>query len=164
MKSLVLIQSLLALLGVNPSSATQMNLLLTSTELKRSVSVLDQKFGVSEDVLRYIHEVSSPNSDQEKALVQLGQDYNRALLHLNKESLSLKNAKRILQSEFCVRALYSDHAYNLTSKIHSLTLNSHQRARLGIRLNTYLGRAIPYLPQEENWIKDCRFVATGRSR
>jgi hypothetical protein len=151
-------QSLIVLSLSCNGQADEINLTTNPAYLKASLGLLDKKTGVRADVLLYVHESSAPGSDQEKALLQLGRDYNRALTHLGDETLSLKNAKRILQSEFCIRAVFPEYANNFTSKIHSLTLDNYQRARLGIRLNSYLGRSLPYLPKEQDWIKECHFT------
>jgi len=113
-------------------------------------------------VSEYIQSVSTSGSSQELALIQLGKDYTSAVLRLENETVSVRAARNVIESEFCVRSEFGLSAYRHISKIHSLIFSSYEGARLGIRFNTFLSKALPYLPPEADWAKECRFNRTGK--
>ena len=109
------------------------------------------------EVQAFIKKESGNSLIQKRALFQLARDYSALISSIQDESKSKHFAKRVIQSEFCVRSAFPYTGYEEAAKLHGLILNNYSRARLGIRLNTILGKALPYTPKRGEWRKDCRF-------
>ncbi len=125
----------------------------------QSLGPLDQNYLIPPQVLAYIEGSENLDSDRGKALLQLAEDYTTAIEDLADHDLAISDARQILKSEFCVRFYFGMDARKKNSKIHALTLNSYETARLGIRLNTHISEALPYLPEPDQWKNECRFQA-----
>jgi hypothetical protein len=148
---------LLSFRFINPCESSELSLDLRHEKIMQILGPLDETYFIPPQVLAYIEAGESLQSNRGQALLQLAQDYTTAIEDLSDARLAMLNARQILKSEFCVRFYFGGEARKKNAKIHSLLFNHYENARLGIRLNSHLAKALPYLPDESTWAEECRF-------
>jgi hypothetical protein len=119
--------------------------------------------GVSPKTLRFIQDHSQSQPAQ-KALLQLAEYYALGIQNLDDPVASRALAKKILGSELCVRSVIGLGSYSYLSKIHALSFSNSDDAKRGIRLNSFIAKAMPYLPPESHWARECEFSVVGAKR
>lgn len=134
-----------------------MNLVLSPVEMQEAIGPASKRSGLRPDIEKYIKEEAKGSRLKQHALAQLAQDYQKTLANIMDANEAIPAAKKAVHSEFCVRYAFKDLGHYETSKLHAQMLNTYVRARIGIRMNTYMAKAYPYLPEESEWAKDCRF-------
>ena len=110
------------------------------------------------EIRDFIRAEARGSTPKAQALEQLTRDYGKMIAHLSEPKLAVRNAKQVLKSEFCVRFIFGRSGYQTAAKLHGLILNTHTRSKIGIRMNTYLTRALPYALDPKDWRNECRFI------
>jgi hypothetical protein len=158
MKTLLFISSLILL---PLTQATALDLALTPQMRVEALGKVDPHTHVRTDIRDYILAEAPHSRLQQRSLFQLAHDYQSAIRQIENEKIAQSWALKIIKSEFCVRYAFGESGYTEAAKLHGQMLNTHIRARIGIRLNTYLMKALPYTPAAETWKKECRFLKAG---
>ena len=144
--------------------AARIDLALTPEILKEVKGPQGKRNSLRSDIVKYIDSESNGSTLKKSALTQLATDYQTALEHIENVPTAVAASENAVHSEFCVRYAFPENGYLEASKLHGKMLNTYLRARIGIRIHTFMAKAYPYTPNPNDWAKDCRFLHATQSK